>query len=89
MRELRHRIAYHESDMQEGQSKLDGAFRDASQNIQAMIEQIVDEIADQRNYTLVLPRSLIVGTPRAAEITEEVLGRLNQRLPSVTVELDD
>ena len=89
MRELRQKIANHQSDMQESQSKLDGAFRAASQKIQAAIELVVDEITYEQNIVLVLPRSVIVGRPRVPQITHEVLKRLNQRLPSVAVELAD
>lgn len=87
MRELRQKIANHQSDMQERESELDGAFRGASQKIAAAIEQVVDEITKEQNFVLVLPRSVIVGTPAVPDITQEVLERLNQRIPSVAVDL--
>lgn len=87
MRELRQKIANHQSDMQERESELDGAFRGASQKIRAAIEQVVDEITKEQNFVLVLPRSVIVGTPAVPDITQEVLERLNQRISSVAVDL--
>lgn len=87
MRNLRQKIANNESDMQERQSKLEGAFLGAPEKIAAMIEQLVDEVRKERNYVLVLPRSIVVGTPQVPDITQDVLKRLNQRMPSVAVNI--
>lgn len=87
MRGLRQKVANHESYMEERESKLDGAFRGASQKIAAAIEQAVDEITKERNFVLVLPRPIIVGTPAVPDITQEVLRRLNQRTPSIPIDL--
>lgn len=87
MRELRQKSANYQSDMQERQGKLDGAFRGASQKIAAAIDQVVDEIKKEQNFVLVLPRSVIVGTSGVPDITQEVLTRLNQRTPAVTIDL--
>ncbi len=87
MRELRQRAANYQSDMQERQGKLDGAFHEASQKMAATIEQIVDEIIKEQKLVLVLPRSTIIGRPAVPDITQEVLKRLNQRAPSITIDL--
>ena len=87
MRQLLQKVANHESDAQERESNLDGAVRGASQKISAAIEQVVDEIKEQRNFALVLPRSIIIGSPAVPDITLVVLRRLNQRIPYVAVDL--
>lgn len=87
MRELRQKSANYQSDMQERQGKMDGAFRGASQKIAASIAQTVDEITKEQKLILVLPRSTVVGTPTVPDITQEVLKRLNQQTPTLTVDL--
>ncbi|MCC7016270.1 MAG: OmpH family outer membrane protein [Rhodospirillales bacterium] len=87
MRALRQKIANNESDMQERQSKLEAAFLGAPEKIIITIEQLVDEVRKERNYALVLPRSIIVGTPQVPDITQDVLKLLNQRMPSVAVNI--
>jgi Skp family chaperone for outer membrane proteins len=87
MRNLRQKIANNESDMRERQSKLEGAFAAAPQKIGATIEQIVDEIRKERKYQLVLPRSIVVGASDAPDITQEVLDRLNKRMPTVDIDI--
>ena len=87
VRGLRLKVANNESDIQERQSKLDGAFRGASQKVSAAIEKIVDQINKERKFSVVLPRASIVGTPAVPDITQEVLKRLNQRMVSVAVNI--
>jgi Skp family chaperone for outer membrane proteins len=87
MGELQQRAASYENEMQERQGKLDDALRGASQKIAAAMTQIVDEIIKEQKLTLVLPRSISIGTPTAPDITQEVLKRLNQRIPTVSVQL--
>ncbi len=87
VRGLRLKIANHESDMEERASKLDGAFRGASRKVTAAIEQAVDQIMKERKFLVVLPRASIIGTPAVPDITQEVLKRLNQRMPSVVVDM--
>ena len=87
LRGLRQKVANHEIDMQERLDKLDAAYREAPRTIAAAIEQVVDEITKEQNYVVVLPRSIIIGTPAVPDITQEVLRRLNQRTPSIPIDL--
>ena len=87
MEDLQQKATKYENDMQERQGKLDDALRKASQKIAAAITQIVDEIIKERRLGLVLPRSISIGTPAAPDITQEVLKRLNQRMPTVSIDL--
>ena len=87
VRELRQKAANYRIDMQERQDKLDGAFRGASQKIAAKIVEVVNEVKKERDFTLVLSRSAIIDTPGVPDVTQEVLRRLNQRMPSVALDL--
>lgn len=86
-RELRQKVDDSEREIRERQGKFADALRGLSQLISAAIDATADEITKERRLTLVLPRSAIVGTPSVPDITQEVLQRLNQRMPAVTVEI--
>lgn len=85
LRGLRQKISAYEIDMQERQDKLNNGLVDASNKVARAIVQIVDEIAKERNFAAVLSRAAVVST--AVDITPEALKRLNQRIPSVTIDL--
>lgn len=86
MQELQQKAAEYQREVQEREGKLDGVLRGASDKITAAIVQIVDEIVKERRLALVLPRAGIVGTPAVPDITQEVLRRLNQRVPPVRID---
>lgn len=86
-RELRQKTANYQIDAQERQDKLDAALSGASQKIAAAIARIVDEVKKEQNFTLVLSRSAVVDTQGIPDITQELLKRLNQRTPTVAVDL--
>lgn len=85
--ELRQMAANFQNDALEHQGKLDGALREALQKIADAIEQVVDQIMKEQKLTVVLPRSAIIGTPAVPDITQKVLEYLNQRIPTVAVDL--
>lgn len=86
MRELRLKVANRDIDIQERQDKLERALVEASNKIAGVIVQIVDEIVKERNFAAVLSPSAVINTN--TDITQEVLKRLNQRMPTVTIGFD-
>ena len=87
MQELRQKAANYQSEAQERLGKLDVGLRGGLQIIAASIEGIVNDIMKEKKFSVVLPRSSIIGTPAVPDITQEVLKRLNQRTPSVTIDI--
>lgn len=87
MREVRQKAATHQSDLLERQTKMDREINGATEKIARAVEQIVDEIVRERKLSVVLTRSTIVGTPTLPDITQDVLRRLNQRIPRMTIEM--
>ncbi len=85
--DLQQKAAVYQREAQERQVRLDGALNGASQKIAAAMSQVVDEIIKENKLTLVLPRSITVGTPGVPDITQDVLTRLNQKMPSITLDL--
>ena len=69
--------------------QINQAMGDAMQQIQAALGKIIEEVVAERDLTLVLPRSQVVFSAEPLEITDVVLDRLNQRMPSVSIALPE
>ncbi|HKO08772.1 MAG TPA: OmpH family outer membrane protein [Alphaproteobacteria bacterium] len=85
--EIRQKAAELQRDAQERGNKLEVAFRNAGVKVENVMAQIVDEINKERNFTMTFRRFALMGTTSVPDITQDVLKRLNQRMPSVVVEL--
>ncbi len=72
--------------LQERTRRLDIAFNQARNSVINTLDQVIAEVAREWGATLVISRQFIVyQAGGAADITAEVLERLNNRLPQVTV----
>lgn len=74
--------------LQERTRRLDVAFNQARNNAINTLDQVIAEVAKENGATLVISRQFIVyqaGT--AGDITNEVMERMNARLPEITVNL--
>ncbi|AUN29836.1 hypothetical protein C0V82_06035 [Niveispirillum cyanobacteriorum] len=72
--------------LQERTRRLDIAFNQARNSVINTLDQVIAEVAKEAGATLVISRQFIVyQAGGAADITSEVLERLNARLPQVTV----
>ncbi|HLI13109.1 MAG TPA: OmpH family outer membrane protein [Alphaproteobacteria bacterium] len=85
--DFRQKFAAYRRDAQTRQLKLEEASQGAARKIEAAVVQIVGDVAKQRKLEMVLSRQALIGGPEVADITQDVLARLNQRLPSVKVEV--
>lgn len=75
-------------DIQAKRTKLDEAFNKALDQIQVVIYEIIDDLANDKDYQLVLPRSQTLFANKNLDITDEVLARLNKKLPSLKVKME-
>ena len=64
---------------------LDNVSNGAMNQIRNTIVQVVGEISRERGINMVLPRSAIVLESPAFDVSNEVITRVNQKLPSVAV----
>jgi Skp family chaperone for outer membrane proteins len=74
--------------LQERTRRLDVAFNQARNNAINTLDQVIAEVAKENGATLVISRQFIVyqaGT--AGDITDEVMERMNARLPEIIVNL--
>jgi outer membrane protein len=85
--ELAQKFQSYQRSAQQHQAEWENGARNAAQKISAVIVQIVEAIEKEQKLSMVFERSALIGTTTATDITPEVMKRLNQQLPSVTVEL--
>lgn len=69
----------------ERRRQLDEALGAANNQVRHALKEIVDELAEGRGFNLVLPASAVLLFSPRIDITEEVLARLDRKLPSVKV----
>lgn len=87
LQEIRQKSVEFQRDAQQREGKLEAAFHNAGVKVENAMAQIVDEISKERNFAMTLRRFAVIGNTSFPDITQEVLKRLNQRMPSVVVEL--
>jgi Skp family chaperone for outer membrane proteins len=71
--------------VQERKRGLDETQQQGMHTVQMALNTIVTEIANEQNLTLILRKEQTVLNATALEITDEVLNRLNARLPTIDI----
>ena len=74
-------------DVQTVQQLVARAEGDAYKSVRQTFHQITEELAKERSFELIFPRSGLIHVDPRYDISDEVLKRLNKRLPSVTIKL--
>lgn len=82
-RAFRGKVAAFEQRVGERRRKLERALSIALSEFQQMVTAIADEVAAERGINLVLYRSQVPLFDPRMEMTDAVLTRLNERLPSI------
>ena len=86
-RDLQKRMSDAQTKLQERTRSLDRVFAEAEQRIyQAMIQATV-ELAQERNYQVIFDKAQVVVVQNQYDVTGEILNRVNQRLPSVQLQM--
>jgi Skp family chaperone for outer membrane proteins len=73
---------------QEKRRELEAASQAALNSVRQVVVEIVDKMADERGFNLVLPSSGVLLFSPKIDLTDEVLQRLDQTLPTVKVPPD-
>ena len=66
---------------------MDETFAAAMNELRGALVSVVAELAEQRGIKLVLFKSQIVIAEKSLDVSEETLQRLNQRLPTIKIDL--
>jgi Skp family chaperone for outer membrane proteins len=82
---FKERVNKRQREVQSVQRMLDKAGSDALGKVHRKFREITVELAKERSIELIVPRSGLLYVDPRYDISEEVLKRLNQQLPSVTV----
>jgi outer membrane protein len=88
-REFQQRASQMQRDVQDTKQRLDHALGTAMNSVHNMLRQITAEIAEEKSLTAIFPRTAVILVERKYDITDEVLKRLDARLPSVAVTMPD
>jgi len=84
-REFEQEVAEVQRLVQERRRALDDVSAEALNEVKKALIEVVTSIADERGFNLVLPSSEVLFFSRRIDLTEEVLAKLDARLPDVRV----
>ena len=73
-------------DFQQRKRRIDNAYGAAMRVIQKSMVVAAAKTAEERNFDIVLPKSLVLLADQKLDITGEVLRRIDESLPSVKLE---
>lgn len=73
-------------DVQLKKGKLDKAYREVLVKVQTTIRGIVSELAEEQGFNVALPTEPLIFAHMNLDITAEVAKRLNDKLPSVSLQ---
>ena len=85
--QLRQRFLTVERHVQARRKVLDQTFSDSMNTVRASLLDIVKDVAREHGVNLVLIKQQVLWTDKALDVTDEVLGRINAKLPQVAVKM--
>ncbi len=71
-------------DVQEKRVKLDNGYKNALNEIQKVVQDIINDLAKEKGFNLAIPTSQLVFAHKDFDISDEVLNRLNKKLPKLS-----
>ncbi|MEQ8861921.1 OmpH family outer membrane protein [Thalassobaculum sp.] len=87
VREFQAQVADVQRKVQMRKRELDETFAAAMNELRGALVSVVAELAEQRGIKLVLFKSQIVIAEKSLDVSEETLQRLNERLPTIKIDL--
>ncbi|HYN39227.1 MAG TPA: OmpH family outer membrane protein [Rhodospirillales bacterium] len=84
-RKLEGRLVEAQGRVQRRRQSLERVNMEAMEQVKQALEAIVVEIARERDLSIILRKEQVVFATPSLEITDEVLRRLDQRLPSIAI----
>ncbi|MES2984764.1 MAG: OmpH family outer membrane protein [Pseudomonadota bacterium] len=83
--EFRQKAATEQQAVKVKKDQLDKAFGTALEEIQKNVVDVVKQVATEKKLTLVLSSAQVLYTDNSLDLTDEVLKRLDSKLPNVAV----
>jgi Skp family chaperone for outer membrane proteins len=72
-------------EVQDKRVALDNAYKQALNELNKAILQIVDDLAAEKGFNLALPNSALIYAASDFDITNDVVSKLNQKLPKISL----
>jgi len=85
--QLRQRFLEEERHVQARRKALDQAFSDSMNTVHSILLDIVKDVAREHRANLVLIKQQVLWTEKSLDATDEILGRLNAKMPTITVKM--
>ncbi len=74
-----------QKDVQAKKASFENAFQNAGGQIQKTVMEIISDMAKEKGFIVAIPTSQVLYADSSLDISQEVLKRLNERLPRVEV----
>lgn len=87
MKDFNNKVASVQKDIQEKRVSLDEAFSNALGEVQNSLYNIIEEMSKEKQFVMAIPSSQILYAKDDMDITDEVLKRLNKKLPKVELKV--
>lgn len=84
-REFEAKVAQVQRQVQDRKRELDQAFEHGMKQIQLVVNEIIAELSQQKNFNLVLSRQQIIFSENSLNISDDIVALLNERLPQVQI----
>jgi len=82
---FREKVMGVQKEVQSKRAKLGKAYDASVSEIQKQMQSIITDVSKEKKYTLMLPTSQVLYFADGMDSTDEVLKRLDSKLPSLTV----
>ena len=77
-----------QKDVQTKKGLLDNAFEHSLNDIQKVVTDIIADLSKEKGFTIAVPTSQILYADKSLDISDEVLARLNKKLPKLDVKFE-
>lgn len=77
-----------QKEVQTKKATLDSAFEHALNDIQKVVTDVISDLAKEKGFQVAIPTSQILYGDPKLDISDEVLKRLNQKMPKLDVKFD-
>ncbi len=84
-RQFEEKLAKLQRDVQNRKRELDKSASTALRTVEKTLTEIVQQLVEERRLSLVLVKNQVIYSAPEYEVTDEVMKRLNAKLPSVKV----
>jgi outer membrane protein len=81
--EFKEKLIKVQRDVQEKRANLDNDLSSSLGQVQAVVFEIIADLSKEKGFELAIPTSQILYSDEGLNITEDVLKRLNKKLPKV------